>query len=35
MKRGSLLFRAGYGVYYNEGIYNQVVSSLAVQPQFV
>jgi len=25
MKRGSLLIRAGYGTYYNEGIYNQVI----------
>jgi hypothetical protein len=25
MKRGSLLVRAGYGTYYNEGIYNQVI----------
>lgn len=35
MKRGSLLIRAGYGTYYNGGIYNAVVRQMALAPQFV
>ena len=42
MKRGSLLIRAGFGTYYNEGIYNQVIggtsgatSGLAYQQPFL
>ncbi len=35
MKRGSLLIRTGYGVYYNEGIYNAISQRLGLQPQFV
>ena len=35
MKRGSLLIRAGYGTYYNEGIYNAMSQSMGQQPQFI
>ena len=35
MKRGSLLIRAGFGTYYNEGIYNAISTKLGQQPQFV
>jgi trimeric autotransporter adhesin len=35
MKRGALLIRAGYGIYYNEGIYNAVIGNLASQAPFL
>lgn len=35
MKRGSLLIRAGFGTYYNEGIYNAMVQNMGQAPQFI
>ena len=29
-----LVFRAGYGIFYNESVYNQLASSIAIQPPF-
>jgi hypothetical protein len=29
-----LVFRAGYGIFYNEAVYNQLASSIAIQPPF-
>jgi trimeric autotransporter adhesin len=34
-RRGNLVIRAGYGTYYNQGIYNQISSRLGQQPQFI
>jgi hypothetical protein len=34
MKRGSLVIRGGYGIYYNEGVYNQIAQRLSAQPPF-
>ena len=35
MKRGNVVVRAGGGIYYNEGVYNAMVTNLAGQPPFV
>ena len=35
MRRGNLIIRTGYGIYYNEGIYNALARSLSLAPQFV
>lgn len=32
--KDSLLFRAGYGIYYNQGVYSSFASQLAAQPPF-
>jgi hypothetical protein len=29
-----MVFRAGYGIFYNEGVYNQLAASIAIQPPF-
>lgn len=29
-----LVFRAGYGIFYNESVYNQLAASIAIQPPF-
>ncbi len=33
-EKDSLQFRAGYGIYYNEGVYSQIASRMAAQPPF-
>ncbi len=35
MKRGNLLIRPAWGIYYNEGVYNALVNQLANQPPYV
>ena len=34
LKKGSMVVRGGYGVYYNTSIYNQIANNMAQQPPF-
>jgi trimeric autotransporter adhesin len=34
MKKGNMVVRTGYGMYYNEGVYNQIAQRLALEPPF-
>jgi hypothetical protein len=33
-RKGNVVIRTGYGMYYNEGVYNQIAQRLAVEPPF-
>src|SRR4029079_14082068 len=34
LKKGSMVVRGGFGIYYNTSVYNQIANNMAQQPPF-